>query len=135
MVDIVLGQTWRDAIPFLQAFAVVGMMRLSFVGYWAYLARGVSGALLRFTIASVALKVVFIVVGSRFGAIGVAAGFALAATVSWPLSFWWLSRATPIPLARLLASAMRVLLLGLLAVGSAALAAEATASANSICKY
>ncbi|MCL2091933.1 MAG: lipopolysaccharide biosynthesis protein [Micrococcales bacterium] len=53
------------------------------------------------------------------GAVGVAAGYALAATLEWPLSLWWLSRLTPLPTRALYGGAGRVLAIGSL-VGLAA---------------
>jgi len=53
----------------------------------------------------------------------VAAGYALAPALSWPISFWWLSRHTVLPLRRLYAGAGRILAL----TSIAALAAGAVA--------
>jgi PST family polysaccharide transporter len=47
--------------------------------------------------------------------VGVAAGYAVAAMLEWPLSLWWLSRVTEIPVRALLLGALRI-------IGCAALA-------------
>jgi PST family polysaccharide transporter len=39
----------------------------------------------------------------------VAAGYALAPALSWPLSFWWMSRVTTVPIRALVHSAVRIL--------------------------
>ena len=52
---------------------------LSFVGFWVYLSRGLSGALLRYTVVTLALKAACIVAGAWFGVVGVAAGYAAPA--------------------------------------------------------
>jgi PST family polysaccharide transporter len=41
--------------------------------------------------------------------VGVAAGYALGPALTWPLSFWWLSRSTSLPMRPLVASAARIL--------------------------
>jgi hypothetical protein len=40
--------------------------------------------------------------------VGVAAGYAAAALLEWPLSLWWLSRITDIPVRALLLGALRI---------------------------
>ena len=64
------------------------------------------------------VRVSFVVIGSQWGVLGVAAGVALAPAVLWPLSLWWLSRLTEIPVRRLVAGATRILILA--ACGGAA---------------
>jgi PST family polysaccharide transporter len=98
------------------------------VGYWEYVSRGLTGALLRYSLVSAAIKVVCIAIGSFGGVLGVAIGYAVAPALSWPLSLWWLSRNTAVPTARLYAGAGRVLACAMLG-GAAAWAACTTAAA------
>jgi PST family polysaccharide transporter len=63
------------------------------------------------TVTSV-LKAGLVVGGSTWGVVGVAAGYALAATLEWPLSLWWLSRVTALPTRALYGGAGRVLGVG-----------------------
>lgn len=109
LVALVLGDRWAAVAPVLALLAVAGSAQtLSFVGFWVYLSRGLSGALLRYTVVSLALKAVGIAVGAWFGVVGVAAGYAAAALLEWPLSLWWLSRLTVIPVRALLLGALRI---------------------------
>lgn len=109
IVDIVLGERWGDVAPVLALLAVAGgAQTLSFVGFWVYLSRGLSSALLRYTLVTLGLKAVCIAVGARFGVVGVATGYAAAALLEWPLSLWWLSRLTVIPVRALLLGALRI---------------------------
>jgi PST family polysaccharide transporter len=55
------------------------------------------------------LRLVCVLTGSAWGVVGVAAGYALAACLEWPLSLWWLSRITDFPGRTLMAGALRVL--------------------------
>jgi len=68
-----------------------------------------AGALLRYTVLTLLLNAVCIGVGVSFGGVvGVAAGYATAALLEWPLSLWWLSRLTVIPVRALLSGALRI---------------------------
>jgi hypothetical protein len=64
-----------------------------------------------------------IVGGSFFGVVGIAAGYAIAPAISWPISLWWLSSRTTIPTRRLYAGALRILALVAVAAGTASVAA------------
>ncbi|GAA1856047.1 lipopolysaccharide biosynthesis protein [Microbacterium koreense] len=125
VVGLMLGPQWEGAVPILRFFAIAGTLTtLSFVGYWVYVSRGLSRELFRYTLVSTAIKVVCIVGGSFFGLVGIAAGFALAPAIAWPVSIFWLSRLTPLPVAALYSGAVRVLV-----VASAAGAASWGAAA------
>lgn len=123
VVAIMLGDAWLDAVPLLRLFAIAGIMTtLSYVGYWIYLARGLGGALLRYTMVTACIKIVCVGVGSLFGVVGVAVGFAVHPAIAWPISIAWLSRVTPLPTRRLYGGAMRVFGVALLAGAAAHLA-------------
>ncbi|MGY1692666.1 lipopolysaccharide biosynthesis protein [Geodermatophilus sp. SYSU D01105] len=109
LVDVMLGDRWHQVAPVLALLAVAGSAQtLSFVGHWVYLSRGLSGELLRYTAVTLVLKAACIGVGSAFGVVGVAAGYASAALLEWPLSLWWLSRITVLPIRQLLLGALRI---------------------------
>jgi len=110
LTDILLGPQWTGVIPLIRLLAAAGMFQtLAYVGYWVYLATGLTGVLLRYTFVSAAIRITCVVVGSTWGVVGVAAGYAVAPMLAWPLSLWWLSRHTPVPLAALLRGALRTL--------------------------
>jgi PST family polysaccharide transporter len=109
IVDVMLGSRWHEVAPVLALLAVAGSAQtLSFVGLWVYLSRGLAGELLRYTIVTALLKAVCIAAGSPFGVVGVAAGYAAAAVLEWPLSLWWLSRVTVLPVRQLMQGALRI---------------------------
>jgi O-antigen/teichoic acid export membrane protein len=90
--------------------AIAGVFQtLAYVDYWVYLSRGLTSDLLRYTIVTSVIKATCILIGSQWGVIGVAAGYAIAPAIEWPLSFWWLARRTPLPLRRLNLGALRIL--------------------------
>ena len=120
LVDVMLGAQWAGVPPILRLLAVAGAMQtMAYVGYWVYLARGLTRQLMLYTTVTSVLKAGLVVAGSTWGLAGVAAGYALAATLEWPLSLWWLSRVTPLPTRALYGGAGRVLAIGTL-VGLAA---------------
>ncbi|WP_307864938.1 lipopolysaccharide biosynthesis protein [Myceligenerans salitolerans] len=110
VVGVFLGPGWESAAPLLAAFAVAGgCQTLAYVGYWTYLARGLSGTLLAYSLVTAVLKIAGVLIGSFWGVNGIAAGFAASALLEWPLSFWWLSRVTSYPGGRLALGGLRIL--------------------------
>lgn len=119
---IFLGEQWLSVAPILRLLAIAGIFQtLAFVGYWVYVSRGLTGDLFRYTLLSSAIKVVCILVGSQWGVVGVAAGYAIAPALSWPISLWWLSRRTEVPTRRLYGGAGRILTFVIASGGAASL--------------
>jgi O-antigen/teichoic acid export membrane protein len=130
---VFLGDRWDGVAPVLRLMAVGGICQtLAFVGYWVYLSRGLTSALIRYSLFETAVRLVCIVVGSRYGVVGVAAGFALAPALTWPVSLWWLSRLAPIPLGQLVVGAVRILALTSVVAGCSWAAAQGTAEAPAV---
>jgi PST family polysaccharide transporter len=128
-----LGERWIEVAPILRLLAVAGIFQiLAFVGYWVYVSRGLTGELLRYSLVSAAIKVTCILVGSLWGVIGIAAGYALAPALSWPISLWWLSRRTTIPVRRLYSGAFRILTMVVIASAASATAAVAVEGWGSV---
>lgn len=118
---LLLGPDWTGIAPLVQLLAAAALFQtLAYVGYWVYLACGLSAELMRYTLVTTVLKIVLVVVGSRWGVVGVAAGYAVAPALAWPLSIWWLSRLAPIPAGDLVRGALRVLAVGCLVASTAA---------------
>ncbi|WP_017792543.1 lipopolysaccharide biosynthesis protein [Leucobacter salsicius] len=131
VVAIMLGAQWEEATPVLRFFAIAGTLTtLSFVGYWVYVSRGLSKQLLQYSLVSTAIRLICIVGGSFFGVVGIAAGFALAPALAWPLSIFWLSRVTDLPVRALYTGASRILLVSATGALAAWAASEAVASAG-----
>ncbi len=115
-VAVFLGPQWAQGVPVLALLSVAGAFQtLAFVGYWVYLARGLTAQLLRYSLFQLVLKAVFIGIGSTWGVVGVAAGYAMEPAVEWSVSLWWLSRITVYPRAALARGGLRLLALGLTA--------------------
>jgi O-antigen/teichoic acid export membrane protein len=90
---LLLGPRWAEAAPVLSLLAVAAVFQtLNSASYWVYISKGITGPLFRYNLVSVAIKVTCILVGSQWGMIGVAVGYAIAPTLSWPISLLWISR-------------------------------------------
>lgn len=129
VIPVVLGSDWNASIPYLRLFAVaIVFSTLAYVGYWIYLARGLTHVLFRYSLVSATLRVICILTGSYWGPIGLAVGYAISPMLEWPLSLWWLGRRTAIPQRALYGNAIRVVAQSLI-VGCASFAVT-TASAS-----
>lgn len=109
LVNLFLGSDWTAVAPVFALLAIAGAFQtLSYVGNWVYLARALTGQLFWYSLVSLSIKIVCVVVGSNWGIVGVAAGYAIAPALSWPISLWWLSRLTPLPVRALTYGALRI---------------------------
>ena len=116
IVQVFLGPNWTAVTPVFAILAVAGAFQtLSYVGNWVYLARGLTPQLFWYSIVSLTIKVICVVIGVNWGVVGVAIGWAVATAIAWPISLWWLSRLTDLPTGGLVRGALRI-------VGTAALA-------------
>lgn len=110
LVDVFLGEAWSGAAPIFALLAVSGALQtLAFVGYWVYLSRGLTRSLFHYTIVSSAIRIGSILLGAQWGVLGVAWAVALAPAVLWPISLWWLSRITDLPLRALVLGGLRIM--------------------------
>lgn len=117
---LLLGPGWAGVGPVVRLLAASALMQtLAYVGYWVYLTCGLTPELLRFTLVTISVKIVLVLVGSQWGVVGVAAGFALAHTLEWPLSIAWLARLAPIDGGALARGAVRIVVLGAAVAGAA----------------
>ena len=128
VVRIVLGERWASVAPILFLLAIAAIFQtLAFVGYWVYVARGLTPQLFRYSTVSAVIRITLVLVGSNWGVLGVAAAFALAPAISWPISLLWLSRTTTIPTARLYAGAGRIIAVVIASGGPAAIVSSLVA--------
>ena len=93
LTDLLLGPGWAAAAPVLSLLAVAAVFQtLNSASYWVYISKGITGPLFRYNLVSVTIKIACILIGSQWGVIGVAVGYAVAPTLSWPISLAWISR-------------------------------------------
>jgi len=133
LTHLLLGSQWSSASPILRLLAIAGVFQtLAFVGYWVYLARGLTADLVRYSLVSAAIRITCILVGSLGGVVGVAWGYAIAPALAWPISLWWLSRRTTVPTRALYSGAARILLTVSLSATAAWGASHASAPLGSV---
>lgn len=102
-VPVVLGDQWLEAVPVLQILCWVGIvntLRAWNVGILMSLGR--ADLILRFGFAFFVAYLVAALVGARWGIVGVAVGFALAATLVEVPYLWVTARQLGVPLGRVL---------------------------------
>lgn len=120
VIGLALGPEWSGAVPIFAALSVAGAFQtVGFVAYWVFISRGLTSKLFVYSIISLAIRVVCVVVGSLWGVLGVAIGLAIAPAVALPISYWMLGRWTAIPTRALSWGSTRI-------VGCGAVAALAT---------
>lgn len=112
LIQIFLGDGWDSAARIFALLSIAGALQtLSFIGYWVYLSRGLTRRLFQYSLISSGVRISSILLGSSWGVMGVAWAVALAPAVLWPLSLWWLSRVTALPLRALVAGGVRIMLM------------------------
>jgi PST family polysaccharide transporter len=84
-VPAVFGEKWQDAAPVIQCLAWVGLLQaLQRMGVTTLLAADRAGILLVFTTVALCVNLCAFLVGVRWGIVGVAGAFAIAATLLMP---------------------------------------------------
>ena len=90
---LLLGPRWAEAAPVLSLLATAAVFQtLNSASFWVYVSKGITGPLFRYNLVSVTIKIACILIGSQWGMIGVAVGYAIAPALSWPISLLWISR-------------------------------------------
>lgn len=108
VVEVVLGQRWQEVAGFVRLVAVgEGLATLSAVGGWIYASRGYGVQLMRYTMFSAALRIGLLLLGSIFGPLGIAIGFAVAPLLLWPISLLWVGRVAKLQTRILVTSSYR----------------------------
>ena len=110
LILLVLGQRWAMTVPIFQILVVGGMFQAAgYAAYWVFLSKGLTGPQLRYSIVSRTLVISCIVIGSQWGVLGVASGYACGLVASWPLVLWWLHRTSDAPVRGMLFGGLRAI--------------------------
>lgn len=126
LVRVLLGDQWGAAVPIVRLLAAGALLEtLGFVVYWVFIARGLGGALLRYSLVGRPIIITLTVLGSVHGATGAAAGYLVGQCLLWPLSLWWAARAAKLDLTVLMRNGLLWLVTLGAAVGSAMLLSSA----------
>jgi PST family polysaccharide transporter len=107
LVPFLIGEQWAPAAPIFSWLALAALHRpVSLTMNMLFISQGRARAYLAWSAFSALTSVAAFVIGLRWGAIGVAAAFALTDVfVRLPALWWWVTRAGPIRMRDLYAAA------------------------------
>lgn len=95
---IVLGDGWVEAAPLFQILAISGFAGMAnYACYWVFMSTGLTGSFLRLALATRPLMIAALVVGALGGTYGVAWTYSITSVLLWPVTLWWLARASSAP--------------------------------------
>jgi O-antigen/teichoic acid export membrane protein len=98
-VNVVLGERWNEVAVLLQIFALgVIALVVTALGVQVLTALNRATTLLRFSIAETVALLIGVLVGLRWGTVGVAAGYSVVTVVTRGVFAWLTTRAFGIPL-------------------------------------
>ncbi len=127
IIPLIFGQVWEPSAPLFQVLAVAGAFQaVSYVVYWVFLAKGLTGSHFRYSIMSRSILIAVVLLGSFFGAMGVAVGYVMGVALGWPLSLFWLRRHRVAPIKRMFFTGLRVLTVGLVITGGGLIVSSVT---------
>lgn len=98
LVQIVLGSQWSQAAPILVFMCVAGLFNpvMNTLG-WLLVTQGRTRDMLYWSAINAPLAIIPIVIGLRWGPVGVAASYSIARLlVANPLQFWFVGRTGPV---------------------------------------
>jgi O-antigen/teichoic acid export membrane protein len=98
LVQLVLGPQWSQAAPILVFMCIAGLFApVMNTGGWLLVTQGRTRDMLYWSIINAPLAIVPIVIGLRWGPVGVAASYSVARLlVANPLQFWFIGRTGPV---------------------------------------
>lgn len=107
-VVLVLGSQWEPAAPIFQILAIGAVFQaVGYATYWAFVSKGKTGALFRYSLCSRVITISAILAGAYFGVMGVAIAFTCGVAFLWPFALYWVSRVTDVPARQMFLNAGR----------------------------
>ncbi|MFD6446559.1 lipopolysaccharide biosynthesis protein [Promicromonospora sp. NPDC060204] len=98
VIRVVLGAQWDEAVPIFQVLAIGGVFDgAALATMWVFLSTGRTRAQLFLALTTRPLMIVAVLVGSHWGVVGVAAGYAVSTALCWPVGLVWIARVTTAP--------------------------------------
>ena len=119
LIPFVLGDQWAEAVPIFRLLAVGGVVTpVLWTAGWVHQSRGRTDRMLRWSLLSDPIYVLSFVIGVRWGAVGVAAGFAVALHALWLPTMAYAYRGTELRVPLLIKHIYPAMVLGLFAFTS-----------------
>ncbi|MGM7698595.1 lipopolysaccharide biosynthesis protein [Microbacterium sp. A84] len=112
-VTVILGDQWSGVTEIFRVLAIAGCFQAAgYATYWCFLALGLSGRLLAWSLTTRPIIIGAIVLGAAVGGVpGVAWGYTIATAVMWPLGVIWVSHRSNAPGLAIFTNGLRILLL------------------------
>ncbi|MBO0908156.1 lipopolysaccharide biosynthesis protein [Arthrobacter sunyaminii] len=108
LIGLFFGEQWLPLVPIFQVLALGGLFRaLAQVQFWAYLALGLTGHQLRYSLVSQPLIAACMMLGVIWGPIGVAVAHSAAFACNWLVGLWWCQRVSGLNLRSLMTDGLR----------------------------
>lgn len=121
VVRVALGGGWDEVAPLFQALAVGGVFQAATqASSWVFVALGLGRQQLLYALATRPVGIVVVVVGSQWGATGVAWAYTAALALYWPASLAWLARCSDAPVGAMLRNGLRGMTVVAVSAGAAA---------------
>jgi polysaccharide transporter, PST family len=113
LVLLLFGDQWTAVPPVFRILALAGVFQIfTYSSYWVFLATGLVNWNLRYAMVSRVIVIGAIVIGSFWGYLGVAAGYAISLAILWPICQWWIGLKVVMPQRALFGVGGRALLVG-----------------------
>lgn len=111
LVTWLLGPQWPGVVPIFQIFCLAGLAQAAhYATYWAFVAKGLTASMLRYSLVARPLGAVIIIAGVPFGVLGVAAAYSLSTVTTWLIGLRWVGRAAPdLPIGRMFLNGLRTI--------------------------
>jgi PST family polysaccharide transporter len=112
VVRVLFGEAWIGVVPILAVLAIAGVFRgIDSANYQVWVAKGLTGSLLRVYMVSRPVMIVTILMGLPWGPVGVATGHLVAAVGFWVFSLWYVCRLSGLQWRPLFVQTVRAMLL------------------------
>jgi PST family polysaccharide transporter len=98
LVQLVLGSQWSQAAPILMFMCMAGLFAPTMnTGGWLLVTQGRTRDMLHWSLINAPLAIIPIIIGLRWGPVGVAACYSIGRLlVANPLQFWFVGRTGPV---------------------------------------
>lgn len=108
VVTLLLGSQWLGSVPFLKLMCVAAFFSsISRLSNWVYLSEGTTSRQFKWALVRTAIMLAGIAIGSRWGAMGIAAGFTVATCLLLYPTLAYCLRTSPLEISDILAAAWR----------------------------
>ncbi|MCR2815874.1 lipopolysaccharide biosynthesis protein [Microbacterium jiangjiandongii] len=133
LVELVLGAQWLPSAIFVQILAIAAVARVAgYATWWLALAKGKTSATLWVSITNSVLLIASVLIGSMWGATGVAWGYTVGSVLGWLAQLVWYRVAASAPSGQLLSNAALVISMNIAPTAATLAVAHSTGELSSI---